>query len=60
MYTFQGICSYPEQLLTFLQYWFVVKEVTLAPDGVSRKMLTINGTYPGPTIEADWGDNVGE
>lgn len=28
----------------------------LAPDGFSREMMVINGQYPGPTIEANWGD----
>jgi FtsP/CotA-like multicopper oxidase with cupredoxin domain len=30
----------------------------MAPDGFSRQMLTFNGQYPGPTIEANWGDEV--
>jgi FtsP/CotA-like multicopper oxidase with cupredoxin domain len=30
----------------------------MAPDGVSRSVLTFNGTTPGPTIMADWGDNL--
>ncbi|KAL6709371.1 hypothetical protein ACN47E_001778 [Coniothyrium glycines] len=29
---------------------------TIAPDGVIRNGLTINGQYPGPLIEANWGD----
>ncbi|KAH6664856.1 laccase-1 precursor [Halenospora varia] len=33
-----------------------VAEATLAPDGIQKPMLVINGTYPGPTIIADWGD----
>ena len=28
--------------------------MTLAPDGVERIVLAINGTVPGPTIEANW------
>ena len=32
--------------------------MTLAPDGFSREMLVFNGQYPGPTIEADWGDTL--
>jgi FtsP/CotA-like multicopper oxidase with cupredoxin domain len=31
---------------------------TLAPDGYDRQVLTWNGTYPGPLIEADWGDTL--
>jgi FtsP/CotA-like multicopper oxidase with cupredoxin domain len=42
------------------EYWFEVKEVTLSPDGFmpSRPVMTINGTFPGPTLVADWGDWV--
>ncbi|KAF2009296.1 multicopper oxidase [Aaosphaeria arxii CBS 175.79] len=29
---------------------------TIAPDGVTRNGLTINGQYPGPIVEANWGD----
>jgi FtsP/CotA-like multicopper oxidase with cupredoxin domain len=30
----------------------------MAPDGVPRQMLVVNNQYPGPPIEADWGDWV--
>jgi FtsP/CotA-like multicopper oxidase with cupredoxin domain len=30
----------------------------MAPDGVSRPMMVVNNTYPGPTIEANWGDFI--
>lgn len=40
------------------EYWFDLQEVTVAPDGIERIALTVNGTIPGPTIEADWGDTV--
>ncbi|KAJ2988534.1 hypothetical protein NUW58_g3927 [Xylaria curta] len=40
------------------EYWFELVNTTLAPDGVPRMVLTINGTIPGPTIEADWGDTI--
>ncbi|RPA96894.1 hypothetical protein L873DRAFT_1810685 [Choiromyces venosus 120613-1] len=40
------------------EYWLTLQNVTLAPDGFARTMLTFNGTYPGPTISADWGDTV--
>ena len=40
------------------QYVLTVDNTTLAPDGVSRQMLVFNGTYPGPTIEANWGDTI--
>ncbi|KAJ5390737.1 CAZyme family AA1 [Penicillium cataractarum] len=40
------------------EYWFSIDEVTVAPDGVSRPAMAVNGTIPGPTIYADWGDEV--
>ncbi|KAF8857516.1 putative extracellular dihydrogeodin oxidase/laccase [Acephala macrosclerotiorum] len=40
------------------EYWFDVQNGTAAPDGVERIVLTVNGTVPGPTIIADWGDTV--
>ncbi|CAG8094532.1 unnamed protein product [Penicillium salamii] len=40
------------------EFWFNVHQATLAPDGRPRWALAINGTLPGPTIEANWGDTV--
>lgn len=40
------------------EYWFDLIQVTVAPDGIERMALTVNGSIPGPTIEADWGDTV--
>ncbi|QDS75973.1 hypothetical protein FKW77_003999 [Venturia effusa] len=40
------------------EYWLDLVQVTLSPDGIPREVLTINGTMPGPTIIADWGDHV--
>ncbi|KAL1984795.1 hypothetical protein VTN96DRAFT_8639 [Rasamsonia emersonii] len=40
------------------EYYFTLQEVTIAPDGFERIAYTVNGTIPGPTIEADWGDTV--
>ncbi|KAH8151036.1 uncharacterized protein LAJ45_04737 [Morchella importuna] len=40
------------------EYWLSVENSTFAPDGYDRLMLTFNGSYPGPTIVADWGDTV--
>lgn len=42
------------------EYWFEITNTTAAPDGIERIILSINGTVPGPTIIADWGDTVGE
>ena len=38
-------------------YW-ELSSVTVAPDGVERQAQAINGSIPGPTIYADWGDTV--
>jgi FtsP/CotA-like multicopper oxidase with cupredoxin domain len=40
------------------EYWFDIQDVTVAPDGFSRPAYAVNGTIPGPTIIADWGDTV--
>jgi FtsP/CotA-like multicopper oxidase with cupredoxin domain len=37
-------------------YNFVIERGTLAPDGVQKNGILINGQFPGPTIEANWGD----
>jgi hypothetical protein len=41
------------------EYWFNVENTTAAPDGVEMPVQLINGSFPGPTIIADWGDTVG-
>ncbi|KAJ6115985.1 Cupredoxin [Penicillium sp. IBT 18751x] len=40
------------------EYYLDIQEVTVAPDGYSRTAMAVNGSIPGPTIQADWGDNV--
>lgn len=40
------------------EYWFEITNSTLAPNGVERVVLSVNGSVPGPTIFADWGDEV--
>ncbi|KAH6653398.1 Cupredoxin [Truncatella angustata] len=40
------------------EYWLTAESTTLAPDGYEREVLVFNGSMPGPTIEADWGDEV--
>ncbi|TVY46600.1 Laccase [Lachnellula occidentalis] len=41
-----------------VEYWFELTNTTAALDGVSRDVLTVNGSFPGPTIIANWGDTV--
>lgn len=40
------------------EYWLDLLQVTLSPDGIPRTVLTVNGTMPGPTLTADWGDFI--
>jgi FtsP/CotA-like multicopper oxidase with cupredoxin domain len=40
------------------EYWFELGDAILSPDGVPRYTQTINGSIPGPTIYANWGDEV--
>ncbi|KAK7564790.1 Cupredoxin [Phyllosticta citricarpa] len=40
------------------EYWLELIDKTLAPDGIPRVVQTVNGTIPGPMIEANWGDTV--
>jgi FtsP/CotA-like multicopper oxidase with cupredoxin domain len=37
-------------------YELDVSYQTIAPDGVTKNGLVVNGGFPGPLIEADWGD----
>ena len=39
-------------------YDFVVEERMGSPDGVEKRMLVVNGQFPGPTIEVNSGDRV--
>lgn len=40
------------------EYWFDIDEVTISPDGFPRPVMAVNGTIPGPTLFANWGDHV--
>ena len=39
-------------------YDFTIKRQTKAPDGYLKNVLTINGQFPAPLIEANWGDTI--
>lgn len=41
-----------------VEYWFELTNITASPDGYERTVLTVNGSIPGPTIQANWGDTV--
>lgn len=38
------------------KYEFTIAEGTIAPDGVEKQGILVNGQFPGPLIEANWGD----
>ncbi|KAK5018405.1 Cupredoxin [Cryomyces antarcticus] len=37
-------------------YDFTISHAVIKPDGVEKNGVVINGAFPGPTIEANWGD----
>lgn len=41
-----------------VHYNLDITNTTIAPDGIARIALTVNGQLPGPVIEANWGDTV--
>ena len=41
------------------QYHWEITNQTLAPDGFERVVLAVNGQFPGPLVEANWGDTIG-
>ena len=41
------------------EYWLNISEVPIFPDGYLKKTgLVFNHTYPGPVLEACWGDTI--
>ncbi|RUS21464.1 Cupredoxin, partial [Endogone sp. FLAS-F59071] len=43
---------------TTRKYIFDVSQIKASPDGFERDILTVNGQFPGPTIEAETGDRI--
>lgn len=39
-------------------YDFTISRGVIAPDGYQRGVLLVNGAFPGPLIEANWGDTI--
>ncbi|KAF9431520.1 hypothetical protein BGZ76_000199, partial [Entomortierella beljakovae] len=39
-------------------YEWTISQSTIAPDGLERPMLLVNGMFPGPLIEANTGDRI--
>ena len=40
------------------EYWLSLEQGDCSPDGYKRTCMTFNGTIPGPTLIADWGDDM--
>lgn len=53
-------CVILKPTLTAFKYYFELVNTTGALDGISQKVLLVNGTFPVPTIITDWGDTVSE
>ncbi|TFY75256.1 hypothetical protein EWM64_g8757 [Hericium alpestre] len=54
-FVLNGLAGQPPQTR---EYNFTVEQASGAPDGFTRRMLVVNGMYPGPTIEANQGDRL--
>lgn len=39
-------------------YDFTISRRVLAPDGYEKSLILVNGQFPGPTIQANWGDTI--
>ena len=37
-------------------YELHIARTVIAPDGIEKRALLVNGQFPGPTLEANWGD----
>ncbi|KAL2268855.1 hypothetical protein VTJ83DRAFT_3701 [Remersonia thermophila] len=40
------------------RYDWTISRGRIAPDGYERDVLLVNGQFPGPLIEANWGDRI--
>ncbi|TVY90039.1 oxidoreductase [Lachnellula willkommii] len=49
---------YPPLTGVIRNYDFTIERETKAPDGYSKPVLIINGQFPAPLIEANWGDTI--
>ncbi|MCJ1344383.1 hypothetical protein MMC31_002586, partial [Peltigera leucophlebia] len=54
------INPYEQSLTTNVSrvYDFTIKRGFIAPDGVNKSVILVNGQFPAPTIEANWGDTI--
>nr|QZS37066.1 C004A protein [Hypoxylon sp. CO27-5] len=40
------------------RYEFNISRGVIAPDGYEKRVILVNGQFPGPLIEANWGDYI--
>lgn len=52
------LCATHTHAALIREYFWTVRNITLAPDGVSRTLLTVNNQFPGPKVEANHGDVI--
>ena len=50
-----NVTQVPNTGITRYYNWVITND-TLAPDGVSLPLIVVNTQFPGPLIEANWGD----
>ncbi|KAB5531303.1 multicopper oxidase-domain-containing protein [Coniochaeta sp. 2T2.1] len=50
--------AYPPNTGVIRSYDFTIRRQKKAPDGYMKDVLTINGQFPAPLIEANWGDTI--
>lgn len=43
---------------TTRHYDWTISQQNIAPDGLMRPMLLVNGVFPGPLVEANTGDRI--
>ncbi|KAK3315164.1 multicopper oxidase-domain-containing protein [Apodospora peruviana] len=41
-----------------VEYDLTISQAIISPDGYEKLGMVVNGQYPGPLIEADWGDTL--
>ncbi|TVY38477.1 oxidoreductase [Lachnellula occidentalis] len=51
-------CELPNPINVIRSYDFTVERTLGSPDGYQKHSLTINGQFPGPLIQANWGDTI--
>lgn len=58
--TLEGTNPYSQAPTTGVirSYDFTVSRGAISPDGYQVPALLVNGAFPGPTIEANWGDTI--